>query len=150
MTLAAGSAAVLVRRPQAPPLPPPVSEPVTPVAPVATPTPRKPGRRSSGSGRAHSAGAAGPGKTTTTAYLAALRVYGRVRGAVSGYVQIVVQRGHGGRWATVRREKTSVSKKGRFEAGIARLPDGRYRVAAKFLGTGTALPSRSDYNRRSL
>ncbi len=43
-----------------------------------------------------------------------------------------------------------MSKRGEYERGIARLPRGSYRVAAKFLGTGTALPSRSGYNRRSL
>ena len=72
-----------------------------------------------------------------------LAVSGRVKGAVSGYVHVTVQRKRGKGWVTVRRTKPNISKRGRFEGAIARLSRGTYRVAARFEGTGTAQPSRS-------
>jgi hypothetical protein len=154
LTLAAGSAAVLKRVPVAPvPTPTPPPAPVAPAItiPVATPTPapRRPARPSSGV-TAHIAGAAGPKATTTTVTFSRLEVSGRVAGAVSGYVRVSVQRKRGKGWTTVRRVKPSVSKRGSFKAAISRLSRGTYRVVANFEGTGTAVPSRSEYKQRSL
>jgi len=106
--------------------------------------------RRSGSVRAHIAGAAGPRATKTTVTASRLSVSGKVAGAVSGYVRVSVQRKRGRRWVTVRRVKPSVSKRGAFTGAIARLLRGTYRVVANFEGTGSALPSRSDYRTRSL
>jgi hypothetical protein len=155
LTLAAGSAAVLKRVPVAPaPTPPPA--PVAPLEPAvsvpvatATPTPRRPARPSSGV-TAHIAGAAGAKATTTTVSFSRVGVSGHVTGAVSGYVRVSVQKKRGKSWTTVRRVKPSVSKRGAFNAAIARLSRGTYRVVANFEGTGTAVPSRSDYRTRSL
>ena len=61
-----------------------------------------------------------------------------------------MQRKRGKGWTTVRRVKPSVSKRGSFKAPIARLSRGTYRVVANFEGTGTAVPSRSEYRTRSL
>jgi hypothetical protein len=156
LELAAGTAAVLKRVPVAPvptPVPPPA--PVEPAvsSPVATPTPtpapRRPVRPSSRA-TAHIAGAAGTKATTTTVTFSRLEVSGRVTGAVSGYVRVSVQRRRGTVWTTFRRVKPSISKRGSFKAPISRLSRGTYRVVANFEGTGTAVPSRSEYQIRSL
>jgi hypothetical protein len=119
--------------------------------PVSTPTPkpRRPVRPSSGV-TAHIAGAAGPKATTTTVTFSRLEVSGRVTGAVSGYVRVSVQRKRGKGWTTVRRVKPSISKRGSFKAPILGLSRGTYRVVANFEGTGTAVPSRSEYKQRSV
>ena len=104
--------------------------------------PRRP-RRRSGNPTASIAGAAEPGSTSVSVTVSRLGVSGRVKGAVSGYVHVTVQRKRGKGWVTVRRVKPTIAKRGRFEGAIARLARGTYRVAARFEGTGTAHPSRS-------
>lgn len=137
--------------PVPPPVPTPVATPEAAHAPVATatPAPRRPVRRSSGVS-AHIAGAAGTKATTTTVNFSRLSVSGRVTGAVSGSARVSVQRKRGQGWTTVRRVKLSVSKRGTFAGPIPRLSRGTYRVVANFEGTGTAVPSRSEYRTRSL
>jgi hypothetical protein len=160
VTLAAASGMVLVKTPAPPTAPPPTPSPApTPpavapppaVGPVSTP---KPGSgsagRSSGKLTARISGARGPAATRTIAGLSASRVYGRVRGAVSGTVRVTVQRRRGNRWTTVRQTRATVTRSGAYERAIPRLPRGSYRVAARFEGTGTALPSRSSYSRRAI
>jgi hypothetical protein len=157
LTLAPGAAAVVKHVPVPSPTPtPPPPKPAAPVEPAVsipvatpTPTPRTPVRPSSGV-IAHIAGAAGPKATSTTVTFSRLEVSGRVAGAVSGYVRVSVQRKRGSGWTTVRRVKPSVSRRGAFKAPIKRLARGSYRVVASFEGTGTAIPSRSDYRARSL
>ncbi len=120
--------------------------------PVATATPappRRPRRRTSNP-TASIAGAAEPGRTSVTVTVSRLAVSGRVKGAVSGYVHVTVQRKRGKGWVTARRVKPNISKRGRFEGAIARLSRGTYRVGARFEGTGTARPSRSPYRTRRL
>jgi hypothetical protein len=39
---------------------------------------------------------------------------------------------------------------GAYSRDVAKLPRGSYRVQARYLGTGTTLPSRSTYHRFSL
>ncbi len=148
LTLPAAAAAVVVKRAPVVPVttPVPTATPV-PVA-TATPSPRAPVRRSGVS--AHSAGAAGARPTKTTVTFSRLGVSGRVTGAVSGYVRVSVQRKRGTGWATMRHVKVSVSRRGTFKAAIARLSRGTYRAVASFEGTGTAVPSRSEYKQRSL
>jgi hypothetical protein len=126
---------------------PAVSSPVA--TPTPTPAPRRPVRPSSRA-TAHIAGAAGTKATTTTVTFSRLEVSGRVTGAVSGYVRVSVQRRRGTVWTTFRRVKPSISKRGSFKAPISRLSRGTYRVVANFEGTGTAVPSRSEYQIRSL
>jgi hypothetical protein len=158
LTLAAASAAVLKRvpvvtKPVPPPPPPVTTAPIEPAVstPVATPTPTPPRPvRPSSAVTAHIAGAAGPRATITTVTVSRLEVSGRVTGAVSGYVRVSVQRKRGKGWSTVRRVKPSVSRRGTFKAPIARLSRGSYRVVATFEGTGTAIPSRSQYKQRAL
>jgi hypothetical protein len=73
-----------------------------------------------------------------------VRISGRVRGARSGRVDIVVQRRAGRRWSTVRRLVASVASDGRFARTIA-APAGPRRVQARFRGTRSAQPSRSRF-----
>jgi putative glycosyl hydrolase-like family 15 (GHL15) protein len=146
LTLAPGTGAVLVRVPVSTPPPAPTATPAPPVAtptPAPPPPPRKRGKRS-GKAKAHSAGAEDPVDTKTTVRLTRTKVSGRVAGAVSGFTRVTVQRKRGGRWATVRRAKDSVSKRGRYSGEIRRLARGTYRAIARFEGTGTARPSRAE------
>jgi len=134
------------------PTPTPAPEPPDTAVPVATATPappRRPRRRASNP-TASIAGAAEPGQTAVTVTVSRLAVSGRVKGAVSGYVHVTVQRKRGKGWVTARRVKPNISKRGRFEGAIARLSRGTYRVGARFEGTGTARPSRSPYRTRRL
>jgi hypothetical protein len=172
VTLAPASGAVLVRDqvptdttvgttptptptpPVATPTPTPVPTPVpvaTPVAtptprPVSTPSPRKPARRP----RATAAGAAAPSKTATTARATRVNVHGKVRGATGGTVRITIEKRRGGGWTRARRARATVQRSGEYSRDVARLARGSYRVQARYLGTGTALPSRSAYHRFSL
>ena len=131
-------------------LAPPPPDSTVPVATATpTPSPRRP-RRRAGNPTATIAGAAEPGNTSVSVTVSRLGVSGRVKGAVSGYVHVTVQRQRGKRWVTVRRAKPSIAKRGRFEGAIARLARGTYRVTARFEGTGTAEPSRSRYRTRRL
>ncbi len=141
VTLAGGTASALVKLPPAP-----VAEvpPAPPVAPVKTRTPPRSGtKQRRGPVKAHTSGARGPRDTRTRASVARTRVYGRVRGAINGTVRISVARKRGKRWSVVRRTSASVSKRGTFARDIARLPRGTYRVSARYLGTGSARPSRT-------
>ena len=97
------------------PTPTPAGPPDTavPVA-TATPAPRRPRRRSSkpdGEHRRRRRARA----TSVTVTVSRLAVSGRVKGAVSGYVHVTVQRKRGKGWVTVRRAKPNISKRGRFE-----------------------------------
>jgi hypothetical protein len=151
VTLGAGSAAILRKVPVATPTPvptPEVSVPAPTATPAPTPAPRRPRRPVTAT--ASIAGAAEPGNTSVTVSLGRLAVSGRVKGAVSGYVRVTVQRKRGKAWATVRSVRPNVGKSGRFEGKLARLARGTYRVAARFEGTGTADPSRSGYRTRKL
>jgi hypothetical protein len=153
LTLGAGTGLVLrkvqVPTPTPSPAPPPQAPETTVPTATATPAPRRP-RRRSGSPTASIAGAAEPGQTSVTVTVGRLSVSGRVKGAVSGYVSVTVQRKRGKGWLTARRVKPNVGKRGRFEAAIARLPRGTYRVRARFEGTGTARPSRSPFRTHRL
>ena len=132
-----------------PPPPPPPPAPVTeaPPATAATtepPMPHDDARSARATVTTRGAGARGPRTTRTSAALSALRVYGRVRGAIGGEVRVTVQRRRGSGWTTVRRTSATVTRRGAYERSIARLARGTYRVAARFLGTGTARPSSSE------
>jgi hypothetical protein len=130
------------------PTPTPVATPVpTPVAtPVATPTPT-----TSPHHHPHSAaGAATPAKTAVVAKASRVNVHGIVHGASNGTVKITIEKKSGAKWATARRTQATVSKTGDFSRDVAQLNHGKYRVSARYLGTGTALPSKSDYHRFSL
>jgi uncharacterized protein YraI len=77
-------------------------------------------------------------------------VHGKVRGATGGTVRITIEKRDGRGWTTARRTQATVSRGGGYSRDVATLTRGSYRVQARYLGTGTALPSRSDYHRFSL
>jgi hypothetical protein len=79
-----------------------------------------------------------------------VNVHGTVHGASNGTVKITIQKQAGRKWSTARRTKATVSSSGDFSRDVAKLRRGKYRVMARYLGTGTALPSRSDFHRFSL
>jgi len=70
-----------------------------------------------------------------------------VKGASTGHVAISVQRKRGTGWVTARQATAAVAKSGAYSRNLVRLAAGTYRVRARFTGTGTALPSNSDYHR---
>jgi hypothetical protein len=79
-----------------------------------------------------------------------VNVHGQVSGASAGKVKITIQKRAGRTWKTARRAHASVSTAGAYSRDVAKLPRGSYRVQARYLGTGTTLPSRSSYHRFSL
>ena len=68
---------------------------------------------------------------------AAVRVRGSVRGASGGAVRIVVERRHSRRWATVRRARAEVGRRGSYARRVERLSRGRYRVRAVYLSAAS-------------
>jgi hypothetical protein len=152
VTLAGGTAAILVPAPPAPPIPVSTPVPVAPAPPVATVEPPFETTTPSGSLTARissvgrrAAGALAPRQTRTVVRGTRWRLSGTVTGAVSGRVRLVVWKRHGSRWTAVRRASAAVHKRGTFAAKIVSLPRGVYRVRGSFLGTGTARPSHSVY-----
>jgi hypothetical protein len=130
-TTPAGTATkITTAKPVAPPAPKPVARPKPrPPAPA-------PARARSQSTRA---------RVGARSHRHRIRVSGRVRGARSGRVDLLVQRRVGHRWVRVVRVTARVSH-GRFVRMITARP-GRYRVQARFRGTAIAKPSRSHFRR---
>jgi hypothetical protein len=79
-----------------------------------------------------------------------VNVHGKVRGASSGKVKITIQQRKGRKWKTARRTHAIVSAVGAYSRDVAKLRRGSYRVRARYLGTGSTLPSSSRYHRFSL
>ena len=75
-----------------------------------------------------------------------VRLTGRVTGAKSGKVTLVVERQSGRRWARTARVTMALGTGGSFTRSF-RPKRGLYRVQARFLGTELARPSRSAYQR---
>jgi len=159
VTLGPASGAVLVRKaaptdttigttPTPTPTPTPTATPTPTPTPTATPTPtpsptptrpKRPTRR-------HRS----PKPTATTARASGVRVQGRVSGASTGRVKISVQRKRGSRWVSARQATAAVAKSGTYSRDLASLAAGRYRVRARFTGSGAALPSSSEYRKFTL
>jgi hypothetical protein len=79
-----------------------------------------------------------------------VNVHGKVSGASSGKVKITIQKRAGRAWKTARQAHATVSTVGAYSRDVAKLPRGAYRVQARYLGTGSTLPSSSAYHRFSL
>ena len=73
-----------------------------------------------------------------------MKISGRVAGATSGKVKLVIQRKTGGKWKTVRTVAAALKKDGSFAKTVT-ASAGHHRVQARFAGTKTAKPSRSSY-----
>ena len=117
------------------------------------PRPRRRSRRPTPPRHHHphgTAGAATPAKTAVVAKASRVNVHGKVHGASNGTVKITIEKQAGTKWATARRTQATVSKCGDFSRDVAKLQRGQYRVSARYMGTGTALPSKSDYDRFQL
>ncbi len=130
--------------PVATPTPTPIATPApappaTPgPSPSPTPTPTRPRKRH-------------PVPTTaTTARASRVNVHGKVRGASAGKVKITIQKRAGRRWKTARKAQAAVSTAGAYSRDVAKLHRGSYRVQARYLGTGSTMPSSSKYHRFSL
>jgi Hypothetical glycosyl hydrolase family 15 len=124
--------------PTATPTPAPPATPGPSPSPTPTPAPAKPRKRR-------------PAPTTaTTARASHVNVHGKVRGASAGKVKITIQKRAGRKWKTARKAQAAVSTVGAYSRDVAKLPRGSYRVQARYLGTGSTLPSSSAYHRFSL
>jgi hypothetical protein len=73
-----------------------------------------------------------------------VKISGRVAGATSGKVKLVIQRKKAGQWKTVRTVAASLRKDGSFAKTVTATA-GNHRVQARFAGTKTAKASRSSY-----
>jgi outer membrane biosynthesis protein TonB len=126
------------------PAPTPTGTPVPTATP--TPTPKAPKKPKSANPKRHPVRP----RARTSAKPAAVRVHGHVRGATAGSVKITIARRLDHKWIVVRRTAASVTGAGRYARNLTRLARGTYRVQARYLGTGTAKPSRSTYHRFTL
>ncbi len=71
-----------------------------------------------------------------------VRLFGRVRGATTGKVKLLIQRRVGRTWRDAGTVSVTVSG-GRYSRVVQSPAAGNYRVRANFLGTRTAKPSKS-------
>ena len=71
-----------------------------------------------------------------------VRLFGRVRGATTGKVKLLIQRRVGRTWRDAGTVSATVSG-GRYSRVVPSPAAGNYRVRANFLGTRTAKPSKS-------
>jgi hypothetical protein len=71
------------------------------------------------------------------------KAVGRVVGAADGRVKVTVERERDGSWRSARTLSAPVDSDGRYSAKLRRLPNGRVRLRAEFVGTDEALPSES-------
>lgn len=151
VTLGAGQGAVLLR--DAPgPVAPTETTIDPPTAPgVGTPPPTAPGTstppRKSGSSSPTASISRRGAATAKVARVNGKRVKisGRVTGATSGRVELVVQRKSArGKWKTVRKARATVAGDGTFVKTISATV-GRHRVQARFLGAAGLKASASPY-----
>ncbi|MDA0171286.1 putative glycoside hydrolase family 15 protein [Solirubrobacter taibaiensis] len=160
VTLAPGTGAVLLRTSvAAPPVPvtpqPPAKTETTidaPTAPnvptpTATPTPTPTPPAPSGAPTASISSKTGGGGTSASISRVSgkrVKISGRVAGATSGKVKLVIQRKTSGKWKTVRTVAAPLKKDGSFAKTLTAAA-GNHRVQARFAGTKTAKASRSSY-----
>lgn len=119
--------------PPAPTPAPPTATPTPTVTPTPTPKPAKPVKRK-----------VRPAASISRVDARRVRVTGRVSGARTGRVELVVQRKRGRGWKTVSRLTTKVADDGTFARTI-KTKSGRHRVQARFRGTPTAAASASSF-----
>jgi Hypothetical glycosyl hydrolase family 15 len=156
VTLAATSGAILVRTDAPAPVAPPTSTPQPPAStettmnpptapnvptPPVAPTPPPSAPTASISSRK---GGGGTSASISRVSGKRVKVSGRVAGATSGKVKLVIQRKRGGKWKTVKTVAASLRRNGTFVRTVTATA-GSHRVQARFAGTKTAKPSRSSY-----
>ena len=74
-----------------------------------------------------------------------VKITGRVNGASTGSVQLVVQREKGRKWKTVKKVAARVAHDGSFSTTIKATAAGKHRVQAHFKGTSNATASISSF-----
>ena len=156
VTLSSARGVVLLGDP--PQSPAPGNKPVQPPPPEQPPVASNPPESSPSKGKIPKKACKRRRSKSRKTSSRSICIIGKIRGADNGRARLLLQRKRGKRWVTLRRAKVkvcAVSKSGypkrraTFRKRFRKLPNGRYRVRARYLGSRKAKVKVSvSYNRR--